>query len=448
MFDTLNASEQSCIRSALGDELLESALSQLVLAEGDMEQWQVKLFSCLTQPIAEALFLSVTVAAMEEDMVDLGEDEMSCYRELVAGADVAALVALMASDPDDPAAAAEFFGGMAGCAPDQFISTMMEGLGVELEDLSEDERLCLREWAAAADWTAFFAGFASDDATAIGPFIKGMVGCAPDLVLSIFTGEWNVELEDLGEDERSCLREWAAGADWTAFFAGFASDDATAIGPLIQGMVGCAPDLFISAVMEGSGVELKDLSENERSCLREWAAATDWTAFFVGFASDYASAIGPFIGGMVSCLPDLALSTLTEEWNVELEDLSEDERSCLREWAAGADWTAFFAGFASDDATAIGPFIEGMVGCAPDLVLSTFTGEWNVELEDLSEDERSCLREWAAGADWTAFFAGFAADDPTVLGEFAPGLARCAPDLFLSGDSANPTPAPTLTPAP
>ena len=58
LFDVFTADEQSCIRTELGDELLESALAMRVLAEGDTEEWMVSIFGCLAPETAAAIFFT------------------------------------------------------------------------------------------------------------------------------------------------------------------------------------------------------------------------------------------------------------------------------------------------------------------------------------------------------------------------------------------------------
>ncbi|MDE2817292.1 MAG: hypothetical protein OXK81_11425, partial [Chloroflexota bacterium] len=68
VFATLTPAEQACIRDALGDEL-ESALGRPVMSESDApEQWEVSLFSCLAPETARAVYLSVVVTEMQDEV--------------------------------------------------------------------------------------------------------------------------------------------------------------------------------------------------------------------------------------------------------------------------------------------------------------------------------------------------------------------------------------------
>ena len=234
VFDALTASEQSCIRNALGEESLESALDQPVL-RSDTAEWEVSIFVCLAPESADALFLSSLIAEMEE----LSEAEESCLRELVADSDVAALVAA----PEDSAAAAEFITGMVNCVPDLFLSVMLAELGVEEEELSEDGASCLRELVADSDVAALVA--APEDSAAAAEFITGMVNCVPDLFLSVMLAELGVEEEELSEDGASCLRELVADSDLAALIA--APEDSAMYVQFAAGLTICIPDLLLSS---------------------------------------------------------------------------------------------------------------------------------------------------------------------------------------------------------
>ena len=113
LFDAFTADEQSCIRTELGDELLESALAMRFLAEGDTEEWMVSVFGCLAPETAAAIFFTASTI----DMEGLTEEQETCIREKLAGIDVADILAstLPDADPDSTAAADEFGLGLLSC---------------------------------------------------------------------------------------------------------------------------------------------------------------------------------------------------------------------------------------------------------------------------------------------------------------------------------------------
>ena len=202
VFDTLTASEQACIRGALGDEL-ESSLRRLVVSDDDTAEWEVSIFSCLVPETARAIFLSTFIAITVEEELALGEGELSCLRGLLSDVDVAVLLADSLKDADTSDNVDELLAGFLRCVPDMIIAGMVEEMGIGLEDLSEDQRTCLRGLLTNADWDALVTG--DEDSAAFLDFGVGMLSCVPALVLG--------EDVDLSEDEASCLRESLADID-------------------------------------------------------------------------------------------------------------------------------------------------------------------------------------------------------------------------------------------
>ena len=117
LFDLLTATEQSCLRSELGAELLKSVREQPVTPGEKAHGWEASVFGCLAPEIAADVFLSLMLA----DIEGLTEENEACLRNLVDNTDVAGLVA--ASMPDaDPAGAGRVLGfsmGLLACMPVQ-----------------------------------------------------------------------------------------------------------------------------------------------------------------------------------------------------------------------------------------------------------------------------------------------------------------------------------------
>ena len=120
LFDRFTTSEQSCIRTELGDELLESVLERRAMPEGDTQQWEASIFGCLAPETAAGIFLSALVA----EMWGLSEEGETCLRELLADADVADIVAgtLPDASPAAATAALKFTVGLLSCVPEQILS--------------------------------------------------------------------------------------------------------------------------------------------------------------------------------------------------------------------------------------------------------------------------------------------------------------------------------------
>ncbi|MDE0137539.1 MAG: PPC domain-containing protein [bacterium] len=224
-------------------------------------------------------------------------------------------------------------------------------------------------------------------------------------------------------DAQACLDEWVAGIDVFATMVALSADDAGAAGEVTTAFMRCHPDLFISSMLEQTGMTLEDLNEEEATCLREWAAGTDW-ATLLASSTDDPSFLGDFVPDLIACAPDLFISSMLEDTGLTLDDLSEEEATCLREWATGIDWATLLAG---DDFAVLLDFLPDLFACAPDLFISSVLEDTGLTLEDLSEEEASCLREWVTDFDWSTLFTGFA-DDSMYLFE----LLECVPDLSWS----------------
>ena len=285
LFDGFTASEQSCIREALGDELLQTTLEQPVLSHPDTGEREAQIFSCLGPQVAESVSFSILVAGMEEEIeTKLSEDEKSCVREAFADTDVPALI----TAPDDSAVVVELRIVMLSCAPAQLLSI---ALGVNVE-LSEDEVSCLRESFTEIDAAALMA---ADDSALFVVFGVALLSCAPAQLLPSAVG---VDVE-LSEDEVSCLRESLAEIDAAALMA---DDDSAASAELGMAMLSCVSAQFLSSAF---GVDM-ELREGEKSCLRELVANTD--AAVLVAADENSAAYVRFGAGLLVCVPDLIIS--------------------------------------------------------------------------------------------------------------------------------------------
>ena len=295
VFDALTPSERSCIREALGDEMMEWFPETGVLAsdEGDAV-WL--LLPCVEPGLAEFLVIETMRAGLGEVDLTLGDDEVACLRQWVAGLDLEAIAgAVSAGDPD---ALAPLSSDMLTCVPDLFLETMLSGFGAGLDDLTDDERACLRDWVAAYDWAALYESDAGDAAGA-GGIMSGMVTCVPDLFLNMMLAEAGMRMDELTDDEQACLRGSVAGLDWLGL-DDMDETDLAALTRLTTGMIDCVPDFFLAGVL-GSGVRLDELSADEQACLREWVTGIDSTDLEETlFGADFGlPGEGPGI-----CLPD------------------------------------------------------------------------------------------------------------------------------------------------
>ena len=240
VFDTLTAAEQSCIRDEFDDDTYELAMKQTIMSEVDTEQWDSAVFSCLDPNTARGLLVSMLEASITAD--DLGEevvlsdDERECLRERVAKIDVAAMFA--AADGDD-ALGDSFFWEMLVCLPNLLVTTMAAVAGVDVGQLSDDERECVKGWAADLD-PAVIAVEADTFVTAV----FGMVACVPDLFIELVVDGMGVNVDELSDDERECLREWVDGLDEDDMTVMLAQEDHAAAFELGLGILACLPELL------------------------------------------------------------------------------------------------------------------------------------------------------------------------------------------------------------
>ena len=253
VFNTFSASEQECIRSELDSSQFESAMEQTVLGYTSSEEWDAATLGCLDVETARGLLLSTTIATFETEAsqgelgvgfeLELGDEEKSCLQDWVSDIDPAAL----AADEDDAAAFAASF-GMIACVPDLLIGFAIQeleaqGLDVAPDELGDDERLCLQNWARDID----SAVFADDDGLAFLEVSFGMFACLPDLLIAFAAQGLGVELDELSDEERACLRDWARDIDSAALLAN--ADDPAAVEAGL-GMFECVPELLVSGLAQ------------------------------------------------------------------------------------------------------------------------------------------------------------------------------------------------------
>lgn len=122
----LSPQEQACIGSELGDQV--AAVSEMhVLSDAETQPWQLAAFGCLSQETGSEIFL----ASFAAQFPDLTEEDLSCVRGLLSGADITALMASQSTEPDPAAEAAalQFGFGLLTCLPPEMLTAFMEGGG-------------------------------------------------------------------------------------------------------------------------------------------------------------------------------------------------------------------------------------------------------------------------------------------------------------------------------
>ena len=218
----LGAEERACLLEAFDAADWAAAYAG---GEGASATFAVELWGCVP-----ALFVS---SVLHEE-VTLSEADAACLRAVFAALDPAELVAAYEGDGDAAGAA---FGEIVSCVP----GLMLAGaFGPELGlDLSEAEEACLRDALAGLDW---------DGRRAVDPDAEialGVVRCVPDLLLVAMLGQAGAGIDDVGEEELACMREWAAGLETGERLAAVAAGDGLAATALGAGFFACAPGLLV-----------------------------------------------------------------------------------------------------------------------------------------------------------------------------------------------------------
>jgi len=251
----LTASEQSCIREELDDRSLESALAGLIAApitladeSLNFEQWEARIFSCLAPQTAQDVFLAALIAGIAEGV---------------------------------------------GTEADQF-----------LDELSDGDRECLREWARGIDPAMMIAADFTGDSPSFAAVLFGVFACVPDLFIAMMVADMDMDMDmdlaELSDGDRECLREGARGIDPAMFADG---QDGAEVDAAFFGMFACVPDLFIAVMVAGIGVDLAELSDEDWECLREGAGGIDPAMFADGQDGPEVDAV---LFGVFACLYGLA----------------------------------------------------------------------------------------------------------------------------------------------
>ncbi len=217
LFDDFTPAEQACIRTEVGGEL-ESALDEPVMTDDDLTDWQVSLFECLSPETARSIYASLLVAGMVSDETyDVSETEIECVSAWVAGADVHRIIRGTAEE--DLAVMGEMLSGVVPCLLDFFMPEFLAEMGIDADALTDDERTCLNEWMVGYDWSNFMTGLMEEDLGMMGEFLPGLISCAPEPFLTLMVEDTGLDLDALTDEERECLEDWLTDLDWTSLFA-------------------------------------------------------------------------------------------------------------------------------------------------------------------------------------------------------------------------------------
>ena len=192
--------ERSCIRDALGGELLESVMDRPAVFLGygtewqdsieweDSTEWERAIFGCLAEETARELLISLVAWNLESGLgVERIDVDEACLRDLIADVGIAALLAEEDQD-GEPDTSDEVWLGMLTCTPELLVmvflapSELFGGSGPALDD---DQRACVREVAADADWASLADGSEFELYDALVGIVRDLSECVPELSSSM-----------------------------------------------------------------------------------------------------------------------------------------------------------------------------------------------------------------------------------------------------------------------
>ena len=257
LFDGFTSAEQSCIRTEVGGEL-DSLLDERVMSDDGLPDWQVSLFECLTPETARSVYTSLVVAGMVNDETyDVSEQEIECVSAWVAGADVHRLIRSMAED--DLTVSGEVLSGVIPCLADVFLPDFLGEMGIDPDSLTEDELTCLNQWMVGYDWSNIMTAAFEGDLGIMGEFFPGLIGCAPGPFLELFFEDFEIDLDELTDDEKECLEDWLIDLNWDGIIAEISAlavvegDEAYSILTEAFGLLACIPDLALDVNVSSGG---------------------------------------------------------------------------------------------------------------------------------------------------------------------------------------------------
>ena len=339
LFDTLSATEQSCIRNSLDNDL-DWVLDKPIWPVGSYrDEREVSIYACLKPGIADSIFLFVAKAFIEMH-TEVKDEQVSCLRYLISGNDVTVLVEAYY----DPSRTSEFMANLISCVPDLLFSWMISQSGwLKAEYFSDGERSCYGRLAAEADQAAIIAVL--NESPESEGFAESLLSCLPDFTIQFALATFQLGLDDLTDEESSCLR----GKDWEG-------EDEVYV--YSSNVAACVPYLLIRLMLATSGKTLEDLTDSERSCLLEQTDDIGLTDESVTPEEElvYSKAIAD----QLSCVPGLMSLYLLSSFRINVDDLEPEEMNCLRKVEAETDIVAVFLyGSLSD-------FLGTLVTCIPD----------------------------------------------------------------------------------
>ena len=134
-FEQFSDGEQQCIREELGSDQLDVILDNYISSGDGSETLELGFTECLDPETLKAIVLANTLAMTEPELTESGA---LCVEDVIVTTDFSAVMAgeKMDADPQDVAAAGEYFAGLISCQLADQLGTA-EGLGESEQCLAE-----------------------------------------------------------------------------------------------------------------------------------------------------------------------------------------------------------------------------------------------------------------------------------------------------------------------
>lgn len=230
---------------------LHSVLGEQVLTDDALTDWQVSLIECLAPETARSVYTSLVVAGMvSNETYVVTDQEIACVSEWVAGADLHRIIRGMAED--DQVFFGELLSGVLPCLADFFMSEFLSGMGIDPGSLTDDELICLNEWAVGYDWSNVMTAMVEEDLGIKGELFLGLISCAPEPFLALFFEDTGLDPDQLTDEEMECLEDWLTDFDWDSVLAAISAaalaEDYESYSILAEafGLLACVPNLFLA----------------------------------------------------------------------------------------------------------------------------------------------------------------------------------------------------------
>ena len=245
----LSTEEVFCIRDQLVDFDIAAVVTALV--NEDIEvitdlTWD--MLACLPD-----YFYSQMVERAGMESRELTDEESKCIGEWIADLDGQEKAAFMFPE-DHPEPTTSLAYSLLACVPDYLLALAPESLQLELGELSEAQMTCIQNWLTGlGDQEAAVIDAPSEENLVAAVHIYlGFAACVPNLFLSSFAEGMGVEAEDISEDQQSCLREWLLGLDEDEIEVLISpEDDLEAATDIGLSMLSCVPDLVFPGSTDG-----------------------------------------------------------------------------------------------------------------------------------------------------------------------------------------------------